>query len=189
MKRLGLVASILVFVVGVLFAGLNLHELAHTVAARLGGDSSAHYSLYHWGEGGGCVGCNWYDPDHLSFFGNLVVTVAGVLATQIVVLALVVWGAALRRGSLPRRLALVAAGCLFLDFLLQLAQGLLAHVTTQSRLTRVDFADTLFLLHHQLGLGVGVLKAGMLVTGVLYVVLLAVVLRKRARGSPPAGAI
>lgn len=188
MRRLGLAASIVLLVVGVLFAGLNLHELAHTVAARLGGDSSAHYSLYRWGKGGACVGCNWYDPSHLSFLGNLVVTVAGVLATQIVVVALVSWRASPRRGSVARRLALVAAACLFLDFLLQLAQGLLAPVTAQRHLTRVDFADTLYLLHHQLGLGVGLLKAGMLVTGALYAVLLAAALRTRARGAPPAAA-
>ena len=189
MKRLGLAASMLVFVVGVLFAGLNLHELAHTVAARLGGDLTAHYSLYHWGEGGGCVGCNWYDPSHLSLLGNLVVTVAGVLATQVVVLALVVWGAARRRGSLPRRLALVAAACLLLDFLLQFTQGLLAQVTAQRHLTRVDFADTLYLLHHQLSLGAGVLKAGMVVTAAVYAVLLVAVFRTRARGAPPAAAV
>ncbi len=46
---------------------LNLHEIGHTVFARLSGDGEAVYYLYQrFPNGGFCMGCNIYDESKLS---------------------------------------------------------------------------------------------------------------------------
>src|SRR2546422_5447521 len=128
-----------------LFLWLNLHELAHTVAARAGGDSSAKYYLYQRTDRGlACIGCNVYAEKRLSYGGNLAVTVAGVLITQLTALGLVGWGSRQALASLRRRISLVVASTCAVDAPLQVLQAVWADVASQQHLTRVDPADTIY---------------------------------------------
>ncbi len=99
MKTLAkLLFYLLVFLFGV-FIMVNVHEIGHTAFARLLGDPQATYLLYgSMPDGGSCFGCNFYDPDKLSPPGNLVVSAAGVIFTQISALLFLS-----RKRNLPKR--------------------------------------------------------------------------------------
>src|SRR5437868_3645134 len=78
---------------------VNVHEIGHTLVARLLGDASAHYVLYESGGHSSCLGCNLYDSSKLSDNANAIVNFGGVLSTQALC-----WGAIvlLARRSRPR---------------------------------------------------------------------------------------
>jgi hypothetical protein len=146
MRRIGFVLALMLLAVACLVVMVDVHELAHTAAARLGGDRGAAYYLYRHHPGGDCLGCNVYDERRLGYGANIAVTVAGVLVTQVAALGLLVIGARRRAGTWARAAWLVAAGVFFLDLSLQVGQALAADVAHQTRLSRVDLADTLYLV-------------------------------------------
>lgn len=168
-RRVGRVLAWLLLAVVGFVAMVNLHEVAHTAAARLAGDRTAVYYLYRHQPGGDCFGCNVYDDRRLGYAGNLGVTVAGVIATQLAALALLA-AARRRRGANTRTALRVLAGVCLLDLPLQVAQALAADVAHQQRLTRVDLADTLYLLSTRLSVSTGVLEAILVVLGVAVLV-------------------
>ncbi len=135
-----------VLAVVTLAVALNLHELGHTVVARLAGDSKAVYYWYHREVNAGlCIGCNVYDEQHLSYMGNIAVTVAGVVTTQIVVICCLLFLPQLKR-TLPRRILLLVTMLFAVDAPLQVFQAATANIATQHSLTRIDLADTLYLV-------------------------------------------
>ena len=126
---------------------LNIHEIGHTLVAQIAGDHDARYFLYHHDPGKGtCIGCNIYDETRLSYLGNIAVTLGGVAITQIIVVALLAWGARQKLKGFKRRLAFLVASVFAIDAPVQVLQALLANVAAQRSLTRVDLADTLYLL-------------------------------------------
>jgi hypothetical protein len=97
------------------------HEVGHTVVARLLGDSRATFVLY----GRNCIGCNRYDSARLTPWGNVAVSLGGVLFTALLTVAAV---AALagrgRPGWLPRwLLAEVIVICYGGDLVWQVVQA------------------------------------------------------------------
>jgi hypothetical protein len=153
------------------FCMINVHEIGHTVAARLGGDRGASYALYERYPDGqfDCIGCNHFDPAQLTLWGKLVNAAAGVLATQIVFwLGILVIGLRRRATGLGVRLAwfVVFVGG---DAVWQTLQALDAPIATQRSLTNVDFADLLFLVHRHWHVAAGALKVALAVVAAGYV--------------------
>ncbi len=72
------------------------HEIGHTVVARLLGDGRATFRLY----GHGCTGCNLYDSQRLTRWGNVAVSLGGVWGTMLLTSAAV---AVLAWRGRPRR--------------------------------------------------------------------------------------
>ncbi|MGH7665972.1 MAG: hypothetical protein ACREOA_02935 [Candidatus Dormibacteria bacterium] len=159
-------------VIALTFLMINIHEIGHTVAARLGGDSTASYHLYQTYRSGelDCIGCNVYDPSKLSFWGKFWNAAGGVLATQAVaILALGAIRYRVTRRTVGRLLKVFVVICVIGDALYQTVQALLAPIATQSGLTNVDFADALYLLHVRFGYSVIALKGSLTALTLLYV--------------------
>lgn len=152
---------------------LNIHEIGHTIVAQLAGDHNATYFLYHHDPGKGtCIGCNIYDETSLSYFGNIAVTIGGVAVTQLIVLALVTWGSRQKFRTLKRRIALLVAAIFAVDAPLQVLQALLANIAAQQSLTRVDLADTLYLLMQRISAPATTLKVVLIFVLAVYAALL-----------------
>jgi hypothetical protein len=64
-----------------------IHELGHTILARLLGDPNSVFYLVKIEADSACLGCNIYDQGKLSWGANLFVSLGGLLATQFVALA------------------------------------------------------------------------------------------------------
>jgi len=141
------------------FVMVNVHEIGHTILARLSGDSHATYALYRLNSNGdlSCIGCNVYDETALSWAGNVMVALGGVLFSQ--ALAMLVLGLGGRRKFhwCWRFCQILVAVCA-LDAVFQVLQGILAHVSTQTNLTRVDLADFVWLVSGRTGVSAGVIK-------------------------------
>ncbi len=152
-----------------LFLMLNVHEIGHTFFARLFGDGSARYALYHLRPDGGlaCIGCNHYDETALSFWGNLFVTLGGVIFSQILALISLWLGGRTVNRPAKRFWGILAFVCLF-DVVFQAAQGLAAHTAIQTSLTRVDIADFVWLVANRTGATPAAVKGGVAALLVLY---------------------
>ena len=98
-----------------------VHEVGHSVVARVLGDGRATFILYS----GHCIGCNLYDSQRLSPMANVAVSLGGVLFTALATVAALgalCWSR--RPPWLPRWLLIeVAAVCFVGDFLWQIAQA------------------------------------------------------------------
>jgi hypothetical protein len=107
------------------------HELGHTLVARLLGDGRATFTLY----GPGCIGCNRYDSQRLSPWGNVAVSLAGVFATMLLTIVAVAVLAARRRPRwLPRwLLAEVIVLCFGGDLVWQVIQAVQLPVPARER--------------------------------------------------------
>ncbi len=136
------------FFVVSLFIMINVHEIGHTVFARLFGDNHAFYALYRLRADGSlaCVGCNVYDEAKLSFLGNVFVTLGGVTFSQLMAITLLWYGEKAKTNQTARRFfRVVATVCLF-DVFFQVAQGIVANIAHQVAFTRVDIADFIWLV-------------------------------------------
>ena len=126
------------FTVVVVFVMVNVHELGHTIVARLAGDPTASYHLYQrFPDGGFCIGCNVYDASRLTGTAAALMALGGVFATQAVVLV-----SLLTHRRLPvraRTYVAVVGVVFFLDLVVQLVQGGLRDVTDPP--SGVDVAD------------------------------------------------
>ncbi len=152
-----------------LFLMVNVHEIGHTFFARLFGDGSARYALYRLRPDGGlaCIGCNRYDETALSFWGNLFVTLGGVIFSQILALiSLWLWGRTVSQPA-KRFWGILALVCLF-DVFFQAAQGLAANTALQTSLTRVDIADFVWLAANRTGATPAAVKGGVVTILALY---------------------
>jgi len=161
---------------------LNVHELGHTAFAHLFGDGSAVYYLYRLLPGGGyCVGCNVYDPDALSLTGNLVVTLGGLIFTQLLALGLL-FARSRDRYWFSGRLVHILIGVCLLDVAFQAFGGLSRNVMYQSALSGTDMADFIYLSINGVGMGQGTVKLAILVSSVAYLtwVVRALVAKRRS---------
>ena len=170
--KLRTVSALLIFAPFAFLIMINVHEIGHTLLARALGDGDAVYYLYkQFDADKACFGCNIYDARKLSELGNLLVSLGGVLASQLVVFALVwVW----RRRAWVRepRYLIVTAIILFAsDVPFQVFRGIQADIASQAGLVRVDLADFLYLLHRMFAIPLDVGKIGLLVVAVLYCLL------------------
>lgn len=125
-RRVLLVLRVIVCVPVITVAMILVHEVGHTVVARLLGDSRATFILYS----SHCIGCNLYDSQRLSPLENAAVSLGGVLATAVVTVAAIGILCWRRRPSwLPRWLLFEVAGvCFAADFLWQIIQAALLPV-------------------------------------------------------------
>ncbi len=127
---------------------INVHELGHTVFARLFGDSGASYALYRLRPDGrvACIGCNVYDETKISPFGNGVVALGGLIFSQGLALALL-WSKSKikKNGLIGRFIGVLIAVCVF-DAVFQVAQGIIVNTAQQTAFTRVDMADFIWLV-------------------------------------------
>jgi hypothetical protein len=143
------------------FVMLNVHEVGHTVFARLLGDSSAMYYLYMPQPGGGyCVGCNIYDEAALSFMGNVIVTWGGIAFTQAMAVAILFIRT---RGKHPllRQFASVLAVICVIDFAFQVLGGLVTIVPEQVSLTGIDMVDFIYLVSNGSNINPMIVKLGL----------------------------
>jgi hypothetical protein len=134
-----------------LFIFVNLHEIGHTLFARLLGDPQSVYYLVQIEGDHQCFGCNIYDTAKLTWGANLAVAVAGVLFSQAAALALI---AGWRRAhpAWLRQALLIGVVVFLFDFPLQVLQAFRPDVAYQTGYTNVDFADFTWLLQAHLGI-------------------------------------
>jgi hypothetical protein len=99
-RRFGAVVCLVVLCAPVVTVVMVVaHEVGHTVVARVLGDGRATFVLYSHD----CIGCNLYDSARLSPWGNVAVSLGGVLFTALLTVAAVAmlaWRG--RPGWLPR---------------------------------------------------------------------------------------
>ena len=165
MRKLVRILLSLVLVPAILIAFVVVHELGHTVLSRVLGDPHSTFYLVKIEKHSACLGCNIYDQTKLSWSANLVVSLAGLMATQVVALA-ALWMLGLRRvgGFLRRLLAGIALGFAFLDVMVQVTQGLLYDMSRHTWPTNVDLLDFMLLLQSKTAVSQSVLK-GLLFAG------------------------
>jgi hypothetical protein len=149
-----------------------VHELGHTIFARLLGDPNSVFYLARIDGHNFCLGCNIYDPNKLSWEGNLIVSLWGLLATQLVALvALFLLHLRPANRLLQRILASIALGFAFLDVVVQVLQGLLYNINYQTWPTNVDLVDFMLLVQERTGAGQLFLKIVILLISGFYLAL------------------
>jgi hypothetical protein len=165
--------AIIVFAPIAFLIMINVHEIGHTLLARALGDEDAAYYIYkQFDVDKACIGCNIYDERKLSAFGNMLVTLMGVLFSQLVVLVLAwVWSRGVRLQDY-RHLLVTAIIVFALDVPFQVFRGIQADVAGQAGLVRIDLADFVFLLHRAFAIPVDVSKIGLFVIAITYCLLL-----------------
>jgi len=180
----------LVFGLAFLFVMVNVHEIGHTIFARLLGDDSAHYVLYQAQGQSACMGCNLYDSSRLGDIANVLVNLGGVVFTQLLCWFAILLLASGERAGLKRWMLLSAIGITWSgDLILQLVQGLQAKVPEtlprgpESAYT--DYQAVIWFIRDQTGADVSDLKAVLVMATVGYTALLLVATRwalHRGRG-------
>jgi hypothetical protein len=125
-RRVLLVLLIIVCVPAITLVMIIVHEVGHTVVARVLGDGRATFTLYS----SHCIGCNLYDSQRFSPMANVAVSLGGVLFTGLATVMALGTACWRRRPSwLPRWLLIeLAAVCFVGDFLWQIVQAALLPV-------------------------------------------------------------
>jgi hypothetical protein len=180
----------LLFALAFLFVMVNIHEVGHTVFARILGDDSAHYVLYQAQGQSACMGCNLYDSSRLGDIANVLVNFGGVVFTQLLCWIAILLLAGGERAGLKRWMLLSAIGITWSgDLILQLVQGLQANVPETlprgPEITYTDYQAVMWFIRHQTGAAVSDLKAVLILATVGYSALLLVAIRwalDRGRG-------
>lgn len=169
MRKLFIILLVILLIPVYLVAFTVVHELGHTILARLLGDPDSVFYLARIEGQSYCLGCNIYDPSKLSWGGNLIASLGGLLATQLVALT-ALYLLRLRHAShlLLRGLSIIALGFAFLDVPVQVIQGLLYNLDHQTWPTNVDLVDFMLLVQGRIGASQLLLKALLLVAAVLY---------------------
>ena len=167
---------VVLFSLAILFLMVNVHEVGHTVFARLLGDGSAHYVLYQQQGSSTCMGCNLYNSSQLGNVANVVVNLGGVIFTQ-----LLCWTAVLLLAhgtrNIPRWMLLVVIVITWSgDVILQLVQGLLANVPQElprgPERTYTDYLAVVWFTRNETGADASELKVGLLIGTIAYSALL-----------------
>jgi hypothetical protein len=145
------------------------HELGHTLLARLLGDPNAVFYLARFEAHSTCLGCTDYDVTRLSRGANMIVSLGGLLATQLIAL-IALFLLRLRRihPILRRAFVFVALGFAFLDVPVQAVQGLLYDLNQQIFPTGVDLTDFMLLVQGTTGAGQLLLKGVLFLVAGLY---------------------
>ena len=172
----------LLFGLAFLFLMVNLHEVGHTVFARLLGDDSAHYVLYQVQGQSTCMGCNLYDSSRLGDIANVLVNFGGVIFTQLLCWTAILLLAGGARVGLKRWMLLSVVGITWSgDLILQLVQGLQANVPQTlprgPESTYTDYQAVMWFVRDQSGAAVSDLKAVLFLATVGYSALLLVATR------------
>lgn len=155
------------------------HELGHTVVARISGDHGSYFTLYRSDANGTCLGCNVYDPDRLTRNENMLVSIAGLLATQLAAWALLaVSGSVAEHPFWERLLRRSALAFAFLDVIVQVVQGLLYDLGRQTFPTNVDLVDFMLLTSQATGAGQALMKTALWVLGSIYLAAFLLVYRR-----------
>ena len=162
-----------VFGLAFLFVMVNVHEVGHTVFARLLGDDSAHYVLYQAQGRSACMGCNLYDSSRLGDVANVLVNLGGVVFTQLLCWIAILLLAGTDRVVIKRWMLLSAIAITwFGDVILQLLIGLPASIPEtlprRPEITYSDYPAVIWFLRDQTGAGVADLKAVLLVATIAY---------------------
>ena len=158
MRKAFLVILVALLVPLYLAAYVSIHEIGHTTLARFLGDPDSAYYLIKIDENSRSIGRTDYDISKLSWGANLLVSVGGMLATQIaafVSLFLLRFRRADR--SLGRAISIIAFLFAF-DVPFQLMQALGYRGLHPTWSTGVDFMDFMLLLQMELGLRLALLK-------------------------------
>lgn len=169
MRKLFFIFLVILLIPVYLVAFTVVHELGHTILARLLGDPDSVFYLARIEEHSFCLGCNIYDPSKLSWGGNLIVSLGGLLATQLVALtALLLLRLRHVNRLLRQTLSSIALGFAFLDVPVQVIQGLLYNLNHQTWPTNVDLVDFMLLVQGRIGASQLLLKGLMLIAAILY---------------------
>ena len=152
MRKVLTVVLIVLLIPVFLIAFTVIHELGHTILARLLGDPGSVFYLAKIEKHSTCLGCNIYDPAKLSWGANLIVSLGGLLATQLVALTALFLLRLRKNNPLSLRiLSFVALGFAFLDVPVQAIQGLLYNLNRHSWPTNVDLMDFMLLVQAKIG--------------------------------------
>ena len=160
-----------------LFVMVNVHEVGHTVFARLLGDDSAHYAIYQVQGRGACLGCNFYDSSRLGDLANVLVNFGGVIFTQLLCWTAILLLAGGERPLLKRWMLLTAIVVTWSgDVILQLVQGLQANIPSVlprgPESTYTDYLAIVWFMRDRTGATVSDLKEGLLLGTIAYSALL-----------------
>ncbi len=165
-----------------------IHESGHTILARLFGDPASTFYLVRIDEQGTCLGCNITDHAKLWYWGNLVVSVGGLLFTQVGAIVAFALARFAPTDSFRRRALIVAAfGFAFLDVVVQVVQGLAYDTSQHTWPTGVDLMDFMLLIGQATGLSQNVLKSGLAVISVVYLFGIVVLYRRSFRNAQARG--
>ena len=136
MKRRTQIILIIVIFPLLLVVFTIVHELGHTILARLLGDPGSIFYLYKIEETSACLGCNIYDHTKLSYSGNLIVSIAGLAFTQMAAFAALIGARYIRIETFPHRLlTVVGLSFAFSDVPVQVIQGVLYDISRLAIIT------------------------------------------------------
>jgi len=153
-----------------LFVLIIVHELGHTTAARLLGDPGAVFYLADKTEESRCIGCTYYDVSKLSWGANLTVSLAGLLAGQLVAVTALLLLQVHYMSNRWLRLffSMTALTFAFSDIPWQVLQALTANLGRNQWPTGADLVDFLLLLQMRFDLSPLLLKGFLLLIAGLY---------------------
>jgi hypothetical protein len=171
MRKVLIILLVILLIPAFLVTFVVIHELGHTILARLLGDPNSVFYLARIEEHSACLGCNIYDQTKLSWGANLVVSLGGLLATQFVAL-IALFFLGLRPGKPFRRriMTVLALGFAFLDVPVQVIQGMLYNLNQESLPTNVDLVDFMLLVQEKVRASQILLKGAILLASILYLV-------------------
>ncbi len=147
-----------------------IHEEGHTILSRLFGDSTASFTLVEFRSNNSfCLGCNTFDHTKLSYIGSIMVSLGGLIASQIVALIALFVLRGVRPDSFPRRLLkAILIIFAFLDVAMQVLQGIMIDLSRRTYPTNTDLTDFMLLLSNTTGLNQYMLKVLLLVLAMAY---------------------
>jgi len=150
-----------------------IHEIGHTALARLLGDPDSVFYLVKVKGDFACCGFTDFDTTKLSWGDNLVVSLGGLLATQLVALVALFLLRFPQNNTLWRRaLKAIALGFAFFDVPVQVIQASLYDLDHRVWPTNVDLMDVMLLLQTRIEASQIVLKAALFIIAAVYLVLI-----------------
>lgn len=170
MRQAWLSLLIILLIPVFLLALIIIHELGHTTVARLLGDPGAVFYLTDEGEQSRCIGCTYYDESKLSWGANLIVSLAGLLAGQLVAVTALFLLPLRRAGNrwLHLFLSMTALTFALFDVPWQVLQALSADLGRSQWPTSADLVDFMLLLRIRFDLSPLLLKGFLLLMAGLY---------------------
>jgi hypothetical protein len=123
---------------------LNIHELLHTLAARLLGDPTARYVLFELYQDGYAIGRNYSDDRYLTPLAQIIVSLAGPVGTRLLSELL----HPIRRRGWRRPAVFWGAlfVCLRLDFIGYVARNFIGDVFYRQPFESQDISEPIHLL-------------------------------------------
>lgn len=164
-----------------LFSIMVVHEIGHTALARLLGDPDSVFYLVKADGDFACCGFSVFDTAKLSWSDNLVVSLGGLLATQVIALAALLL-LRLQHINAPWRRTLKAIALGFaLDVPLQVIQASLYDLDRHVWPTNVDLMDFMLLLQERISASQILLKASLFLVAAIYLSMLILAYRRFGR--------